>query len=147
MKSQSCPTHCDPVDYTIHGILQARILEWVAFPFSPGDLPKSGMEPRFPTLQADSLPAESQGKPKNTGGGSLSLLQQTFPIQELNQDLLHCKWILYQLNYQGNPSMITVFLSFFFLITVFLKKKKKTHFFSIFSIVFSFKYKEISFAN
>ena len=33
---QSCPTLCDPKDYTAHGILQARILEWVAFPFSRG---------------------------------------------------------------------------------------------------------------
>ena len=33
---QSCPALCDPKDYTFHGILQARILEWVAFP-SPGD--------------------------------------------------------------------------------------------------------------
>ena len=32
----SCPTLCDPVDYTVRGILQARILEWVAFPFSRG---------------------------------------------------------------------------------------------------------------
>ena len=32
--AQSCPTLCDPTDYTVHGILQARILEWVAFPFS-----------------------------------------------------------------------------------------------------------------
>ena len=32
--TQSCPTLCDPRDYTVHGILQARILEWVAFPFS-----------------------------------------------------------------------------------------------------------------
>ena len=32
--SQSCPTLCNPMDYTIHGILQARILEWVAFPFT-----------------------------------------------------------------------------------------------------------------
>ena len=32
--TQSCPTLCDPMDYTVHGILQARILEWVAFPFS-----------------------------------------------------------------------------------------------------------------
>ena len=31
-----CPTLCDPLDYTVHGILQARILEWVAFPFSRG---------------------------------------------------------------------------------------------------------------
>ena len=33
---QSCPTLWDPMDYTVHGILQARILEWVAFPFSRG---------------------------------------------------------------------------------------------------------------
>ena len=33
---QSCPTLCDPMDYTVCGILQARILEWVAFPFSSG---------------------------------------------------------------------------------------------------------------
>ena len=58
--------------YTVHGILQARILEWVAFPFSR-DLPNPGVEPRSPTLQVDSLPAESQEKPKNTGVGSLSL--------------------------------------------------------------------------
>ena len=34
--AQSCPTLCNPRDYTVHGILQARILEWVAFPFSRG---------------------------------------------------------------------------------------------------------------
>ena len=34
--TQSCLTLCDPVDYTVHGVLQARILEWVAFPFSRG---------------------------------------------------------------------------------------------------------------
>ena len=34
--AQLCPTHCDPMDYRVHGILQARILEWVAFPFSRG---------------------------------------------------------------------------------------------------------------
>ena len=34
--TQPCPTLCDPMDYTVHGILQARILEWVAFPFSRG---------------------------------------------------------------------------------------------------------------
>ena len=60
-------------------------------------------QPRSPALQAGSLPAEPQGKPKNTGVGSLSLLQGIFPIQELNQGLLHYRWILYQLNYQGSP--------------------------------------------
>ena len=34
--TQSCPTLCNPMDYTVHGILQARMLEWVAFPFSRG---------------------------------------------------------------------------------------------------------------
>ena len=53
------------MDYTVHGILQARILEWVAFPFS-GDLPNPGFEPRSPTVQADFLPAEPQGKSLKT---------------------------------------------------------------------------------
>ena len=84
-----------------HGILQARILEWVAFP-SPGDIPNLGIEPRSPTLQADSLPPEPQGKPKNTGVGSLSLLQGIFPTQESNWGLLHRRRIPYQLSYQGS---------------------------------------------
>ena len=54
-------------------------------------------------MQANSLPAEPQGKPKNTGVGSLSLLQQIFPTQESNRGLLHCRRILYQLSYQGSP--------------------------------------------
>ena len=49
-----------------------------------------------------SLPAEPRGKPKNTGVGSLSLLQQIFLIQESNQGLLHCRQILYQLSYEGS---------------------------------------------
>ena len=60
---QLCPTLWDPmVSIIVHGFLQARILEWVAFP-SPGDLPNPGIELRSPTLQADSLPAEPQEKP------------------------------------------------------------------------------------
>ena len=47
------------------GILQAKILEWVATP-SPGDFPNLGTEPRFPTLQADSLLSEPPGKPTKT---------------------------------------------------------------------------------
>ena len=52
-------------------------------------------------MQADSLPAEPQGKPKNPGVGSLSFLQQIFPTQESNRGLLNCRWILYQLSYEG----------------------------------------------
>ena len=99
--AQSCKTLCDLLDYTVHGILQARILEQVAFPFSRGSF-----KPRSPTLQADSLPAEPPGKPKNTGVGSLSLLQQIFPIQESNRGVLHCRRILYQLSHQGSPRIL-----------------------------------------
>ena len=66
---QSYLTLCDPVDCIVHGILQARILEWVAFPFSRGGLPNPGIEPGLPALQVGSLPAEQPGKPKKTGVG------------------------------------------------------------------------------
>ena len=47
--AQSCPTLCNPVDYTVHGILQSRILEWVVFPFSR-ELPNPGIKPRSPNI-------------------------------------------------------------------------------------------------
>jgi len=49
------------MDYVIHGILQARILKWVAFPFS-GDLPNPGFKPKYPALQVDSLSTELSEK-------------------------------------------------------------------------------------
>ena len=58
---------------------------------------------RPPALQAESLPAEPQREPKNTGAGSLSLLQGIFLTQEANWGLLHCREILYQLSSQGSP--------------------------------------------
>ena len=65
--SQSCLTLCSPMDCSppgssVHGILQARILEWVDIS-SPGDLPDPGIELGPPVLQADSLPSEPLGKP------------------------------------------------------------------------------------
>ena len=73
---------------------------WSGLPWSPpGDLPNPGIKPRTLTLQADSLLSEPPGEPKNTGVGSPSLLQGVFPAQELNQGLLHCRQILYQLSY------------------------------------------------
>ena len=77
---------------------------WSGLPFpSPGDLPNPRIEPRSPAMQVDSLPAEPQGKPKNTGVSSLSLLQWIFLTQESNRGLLHCRQTLYQLSYQGSP--------------------------------------------
>ena len=70
VKVKSCPTLCDPMDCSptgtsVHGILQARILDGLSFP-SPGDLPDLGIEPTSPALQADALPSEPPGKPDNT---------------------------------------------------------------------------------
>ena len=67
--TQSCPTLCDPMDcnppgFSVHGILQAGILESVAMPSSRGSC-----------LPRDSLPSEPPGKPKNSRVGGLSLLQ------------------------------------------------------------------------
>ena len=64
--AQLCMTLCDPTDSSppgssVHAILQARILEWVAMP-SSGDLSNPGIKPRSPTMQADSLPTEPPGK-------------------------------------------------------------------------------------
>ena len=66
----SCPTLCDSMDCSppgssVHGILQERILEWVAIPFSRGSS-RPGIEPRTPTLQADTLPSKPAGNPRLT---------------------------------------------------------------------------------
>ena len=55
--------HCRQILYQLSHKGSPQILEWVAIP-SPGDLPDSGIEPRSPALQADSLPTELSGKPK-----------------------------------------------------------------------------------
>ena len=95
---------------TIQSMEFSRPESWSGQRFpSPRDLPNPGTEPRSPALQADSLPAEPQGKPKNTGVGSLSLLQGIFPTQESNWGLLHCRWVLYQLSYQGSPCVCVSF--------------------------------------
>ena len=69
LAAQSCPTWCNPRDCSppgssVHGILQARILEWVAVPFFRR-FPDPGIESRSPAFQADSLPSEPPGKPNS----------------------------------------------------------------------------------
>ena len=104
----------DLMDYTVHGILQARILEWEDFPFFRGS-----SQSRSPTLQVDSLPAEPHGKPKNNGVCSLSLLQWISLTQESTLGLQQCRKILYQLSYQEPifPSTDPYFSGFFFAYT------------------------------
>ena len=71
---QLCLTFCDPMDcnppgFSVHGILQARILEWIAMP-PPGDLPDpriESMSPAAPALQVDSLPLSQREAPKLSG--------------------------------------------------------------------------------
>ena len=105
--AQLCPTLCDPMDCSlpgtsVHGILQARILEWVAFPSFRGSSQLRN-QTQVSELQADSLLPEPPGKPKNVGVGSLSLLEGILLTQELNWGLLYYRWIRYQLSYQGSP--------------------------------------------
>ena len=87
------------------GILQARILEWVAMTF-----PRGSSQPRDQTqvsrIVGDSLSSEPPGKPMNTGVGSLSVLQGIFLTKGSNQGLLHCRQIVYQLSYQGSPILV-----------------------------------------
>ena len=71
------------MDYIVHGILQVRILEWVAFLFSRVSSQLRD-QTQVSRMQVDSLPAEPLGKPKTTGVGSLSILQGIFLTQESN---------------------------------------------------------------
>ena len=107
--AQSCPTLHNPMDYSssgssVHGDSPGKNTGVGYYALLQGIFPTQGSNPGLSALQADSLPSEPAAEPKNTGVGSLSLLQGTFPTQELNQGLLHCRWILYQLSYQGRPS-------------------------------------------
>ena len=76
--AQLCPTLCDPMDCTVHGILQSRLLQCIAIPISRG-----ASQPRDQTtLQVDSLPVEAPVKPKNTGVGTLAM--QETQVQSLD---------------------------------------------------------------
>ena len=79
---------------------------WSGYP-SPSacGLPNPRGNPGYPELQVDLLPAELQGKSKNPRVFILSHLQQIFPGQDSHKGILHCRRILYQLSYQGSPSV------------------------------------------
>ena len=103
LAAQSCPALFTTQWTVTHqaSLWFSRQEYWSGLPSPPPrDLSNPGREPRSLTLQADSWPSESPGKPKNTGLGSPSLLQGILLTQELNQDLLNCRQILYQLSYQ-----------------------------------------------
>ena len=101
------PIDCSPLGSSVHGILQARILEWVAMlSFRESSQSRnwtqvSRIAGRFFTIWA-----------KNMGVGSLSFLQGVIPTQKLIRGLLHCMQILYQMSYQGSPYSFNIYLQF-----------------------------------
>ena len=107
--AQSCPTLCNSMFYTVHGILQARILEWVAFPFFRRSS-QSRVWTQVSCIAGSFFfffkPSEAPGKSMNAGVGRLSLLQWIFLTQKLNWGLLHCGKVLYQLSDQRIPDML-----------------------------------------
>ena len=120
--TQSCPTLHDPMDCSlpgssIHGIFQARVLEWDVIAFSNREMRNpqlSGIqenESESHSVLSDSWwphglysPWNSPGQ--NTGIGNHSLLQGIFPTQGSNPGLAHCRWILYQLSHKGSPTIL-----------------------------------------
>ena len=129
---QSCPTLCDPIDSSppgspVPGILQARILEWVAISFSNAwkwkvkvkllsrvrllatswtaayQAPLSMGFSRQEYWSGHGLYSSRNSPRQNTAVGSLSLLQGIVPTQGSNPGLPHCRQILYQLSHQGSP--------------------------------------------
>ena len=106
LTTQSCPTLCDPMSYTVHGILQARILEWVTFPFSRGS-----SQPRDQTqvslIAGRFFTRWATREAQEYWSGELVSLLQIFPTQELNWGLLRCRQIFffffYKLSYQRRP--------------------------------------------
>ena len=88
----SCLTLCDLLDYTGHGVLQDRILEWAVFPFSRGS-----SQPRDETRVSCS---------SCLGVGSLSFLQGIVPTQGSNPGLPHCREIFYHLSHKGSPRIL-----------------------------------------
>ena len=76
---------------------------WSGLPYlSPGDLSNPGIEPRFPTLQADSLLSEPPESPRILEWVAFPFSRE-HPDPGIKQGLLHCRQILYQLSYQGSP--------------------------------------------
>ena len=101
-ESESRSVVSNPMDYTVYGTLQARMLEWVAFPFSRGS-----SQPRDWTqvsLIADRFFTSWTTRETLENWSGLAILSPViFPTQELNQGFLHCRRTLKQLSYEGSP--------------------------------------------
>ena len=94
--TQLCPTLCDLMDYTVHGILQPEYWSGEPFP-SPGDLPNPRIKPSSPALQADSIPQRK--KKKKTVVLEMERKHLCWSIECLGLDhlLLRGRWIFLEL--------------------------------------------------
>ena len=115
--AQSCPTLCDSMDCSPAKVLCpwgfSRQEYWSGLSCPPpGNLLDPGIVSRPPTLWAGSIPSEPLRKPKHTGVGSLSLIQENFLTQESNWGLLHWRRIHYQLSYLGSLNCMACKLCF-----------------------------------
>ena len=109
--AQSCltlydPVECSPPGSSVPGDSPGKNTGVGCHALLQGNLLSPGIKPRSLSLLAGSLPSEPQGRPKITGVSSLSLLLGNFSTQESNWSLLHCRWILYQLSFQGSQQDI-----------------------------------------
>ena len=112
--TQLCPTPCDPMDYTVHVILQARILQWVAFPFSRGIFPTQGLNPGLLHCRRILYQLSHQGSPRIVEWVAYPFSRgSSRPRDRSGVGLPHCRRILYQLNYQGSPNknICSIYLS------------------------------------
>ena len=96
----SCPTLCNSMDYTVHGTLQARILEWVSCSLLPGILPMQGSNTGLLHCRQILYHLSHWGSSRILGGQHSA---GDLPDPGIKPGLLHYRQILYQLSSQGNP--------------------------------------------
>ena len=104
--AQSCPTLYDAMDM-VHGILQARILEWAPVPFSRGLFPTQGSNPGLPHCRWILYQLSHQESPRVLEWVAYLFSSWSSWPRNRTGGLLHCRWILYQLSYEGSPKLET----------------------------------------
>ena len=106
--TQLCLTLWKPMDYTVHGILQARILEWVAFPFSRGSSQPRG-QTQVSCIAGGFFTSWATKEVQEYWNGLPLSSPADLPDPEIEPGLLRCRRILYQLSYQGSQAGLDFF--------------------------------------
>ena len=90
------------MDYTVHGILQARILKWLTYPFSSRSSQPQNWTPGFPHCRQILYQLSHKGSPRILEWVTYPFSSRDSQPPESNPGLLHCRWIFYQVSYQGS---------------------------------------------